>query len=292
MTSAVPSADPSSTTMISLSEAGKSCSSTLTIACSMKRSWLYVSIKTLTNGLAICYRAAAGQTLAATRKFYNPWTRGCPLFKSTISLESGVAVFMRKTPSALTKRRSWNIVAGLFCCRLPVLRALRNNNFFQDRIQAARDFPIRVMALEFPQVRDVADVVALARLFYVAPVQLSPRHPFDSVDSFEQRDAVLAASTQVVYLAGAGICREFLDRADYVVAMNVVANLFALIPEDAVAPAAYRDFHQIGQKTVQLHARMRWSREAAAAKNPDLHLEITAILLSHDICRCFGCPEE
>src|SRR5713226_1679096 len=45
--SRVPSVEPSSTTMISRSESGKSCSSTLTIACSMKRSWLYVSISTL-----------------------------------------------------------------------------------------------------------------------------------------------------------------------------------------------------------------------------------------------------
>ena len=47
--SGVRSVEPSSTTRISRSEAGKSCSSTLTIASSMKRSWLYVSIRTLTK---------------------------------------------------------------------------------------------------------------------------------------------------------------------------------------------------------------------------------------------------
>jgi hypothetical protein len=44
------SVDPSSTTITSISAGSTSCSSTLTIACSMKRSWLYVSIKTLTKG--------------------------------------------------------------------------------------------------------------------------------------------------------------------------------------------------------------------------------------------------
>src|SRR6266436_5739316 len=43
------SAEPSATTMISRSASGKSCSSALTIACSMKRSWLCVSIRTLTK---------------------------------------------------------------------------------------------------------------------------------------------------------------------------------------------------------------------------------------------------
>src|SRR5260370_20304757 len=53
--SGVRSVEPSSTTMISRSVAGKSCSSTLTIACSMKRSWLYVSISTLANTLVRIY---------------------------------------------------------------------------------------------------------------------------------------------------------------------------------------------------------------------------------------------
>jgi hypothetical protein len=43
----------SSTTTISISPAGKSCSRTLTMAPSMKRSWLYVSIRTLTAGIPI-----------------------------------------------------------------------------------------------------------------------------------------------------------------------------------------------------------------------------------------------
>src|SRR5580704_9925620 len=51
--SGVPSVDPSSTTRISVSEGGKSCSRTLTIASSMKRSWLYVSIKTVAATLFV-----------------------------------------------------------------------------------------------------------------------------------------------------------------------------------------------------------------------------------------------
>src|SRR5712691_6674517 len=47
------SADPSSTTITSISAADSPCSSTLTSACSIKRSWLYVSIRTLTKGLVM-----------------------------------------------------------------------------------------------------------------------------------------------------------------------------------------------------------------------------------------------
>src|SRR5271154_1549442 len=53
--SVVRSVEPSSTTRISRSDAGKSCSITLTIASSIKRSWLYVSISTLANGRAKFY---------------------------------------------------------------------------------------------------------------------------------------------------------------------------------------------------------------------------------------------
>jgi len=51
--------------MIPRSEAGKSCSSTLTIACSMKRSWLYVSISTLAN----CFPKLPAQLLVAAAAF-------------------------------------------------------------------------------------------------------------------------------------------------------------------------------------------------------------------------------
>src|SRR2546422_8453623 len=51
--SGVRSVEPSSTTRISRSAAGKSCSSTLVMACSMNRSWLYVSISTVTYGRVI-----------------------------------------------------------------------------------------------------------------------------------------------------------------------------------------------------------------------------------------------
>src|SRR5438309_1261303 len=58
--------------MISRSAAGKSCSSTLTIACSMKRSWLYVSISTLTKLLG---KFALPKILnpASSEDHFNSW---------------------------------------------------------------------------------------------------------------------------------------------------------------------------------------------------------------------------
>jgi len=42
--------------------------------------------------------------------------------------------------------------------------AFGDNHFIQDGIQAARHAPVRIMALQFRQIRDVTDVVPFARL--------------------------------------------------------------------------------------------------------------------------------
>ena len=83
------------------------------------------------------------------------------------------------------------------------------------------------------EIRDVADVIALAVFVHVMPIEFAAGELLDARDGFEHGDAVLAAAAHVVDLAGAGIDGEFLDGADNIVAVNVVAHLLAFVAEDA-----------------------------------------------------------
>src|SRR4029077_6120990 len=94
----------------------------------------------------------------------------------------------------------------------------------------AGNLPFWVMGLELAQIRDVTDVIALARFVHVMPIEFAAGELLDARDGFEHGDAVGAAAAHVVDLTAAGIGGEFLDGADNIVAVDVVANLLALLP--------------------------------------------------------------
>src|SRR5438309_9982836 len=70
-------------------------------------------------------------------------------------------------------------------------------------------------------------------------------------------------------------------------AVNVVANLLALVAKNRILPSAERHLHQIGQKTVQLYAGVGRPRQAATAKDSHLHSEVTPIFLRGKVRRRF-----
>src|SRR5260370_42488702 len=74
------------------------------------------------------------------------------------------------------------------------LRALRRNDLFEDRVQAASDCPIRKVALAFSKIRYVTNVVALARFVHVAPIELPSGHLRDPLDSLQHGNAVRTAA--------------------------------------------------------------------------------------------------
>src|ERR1700730_18998162 len=76
-----------------------------------------------------------------------------------------------------------------------IIGVLRYDHLLQNSTDAARNPPVGIIALEFSQIRDVANVIALPRLLDVMPVQLAPGEPFDAGDGFQHRDAVAAPAT-------------------------------------------------------------------------------------------------
>src|ERR1700747_1989863 len=103
------------------------------------------------------------------------------------------------------------------CRGIELLPALRCHHFLQNSIQPARDLPFRIMRLELPQIRDVADVIALARFLYAMPVQLPPGELFDSRNGFQYGDAVAAPAAHVVDLPGARVRGKLFDGPHHVV---------------------------------------------------------------------------
>ena len=115
----------------------------------------------------------------------------------------------------------------------------------EDFVESDGDLPIGIVGLEFREVGDVADVVALAVLVHVLPVQLLAGHLFDFGDGFKHGNTVFAAAAHVVNLSAARIGREFFDGANHIVAMNIIAYLLGLVAKHIVSASRNCHFHQI-----------------------------------------------
>jgi len=164
---------------------------------------------------------------------------------------------------------------------------LAGGDFFKNVIEVVGDFPVGVMGLEFGEIGDVADVVADAVLLDIVPVEFLARELFGAFDGFDHGDTVSAAATHVVDLPGAGTSGKLFDSANYVVAVNVVADLFSFVAEDGVAPARESLLDEIGEEAVELDAGVGRPGETAAAENADVHLEIAAVFLGDEISSSF-----
>src|SRR5208337_203691 len=134
--------------------------------------------------------------------------------------------------------------------------ALCGNNFFQNSIQRAGNAPIGVMRAELGQVRDVADVVALAVLVDILPIHWFAGHLPDFGDTFEHGDAVFSTAAEVVDLATARAGRKHFDRTDDIMAMYVIADLLAFISINGIGAAGNGHLHEVGEEAVEFHAGM------------------------------------
>ncbi len=139
------------------------------------------------------------------------------------------------------------------------------------------------MRAEFGEIRNVADVVALAVFIDVVPVQFFAGHLFNFSDGFEHGNAVRAASAKVIDFARPRVHGKLFYSANYVVTVNIVAHLFTLVAKYRIRCATERYLYQIRQKTVQFDTGMRRAREAATAEHAHLHTEIAAIFLCHQV---------
>src|SRR5205807_1001932 len=131
------------------------------------------------------------------------------------SLRSSVRAWYRAAPCRARQRRA----AGLTQQRFDP------HHFVDDVGHPAGERPGWIVSAEFSHVADVADVVALAVLFVVAPRHLASRSGLDHVETFEDRRVALAAAAEVVDLADARRGDELLEGAHHIQAVNLIAHL-------------------------------------------------------------------
>src|SRR5581483_3376645 len=117
-------------------------------------------------------------------------------------------------------------------------------------------------------------------------------HRGKQVDRFQNRKAVAAAAAQVVHLARSRAPVILEKQARDVPAMNLIANLFALVAPDRVFAAGDGADGDVSEVAVQLDRGVLRAGEAAAAEDADGRIEVAAELLAQDISRHFGSAEQ
>ena len=163
---------------------------------------------------------------------------------------------------------------------------------FDGVFEGDGDVPCRVVAAHFGEVADVADVVADAVFVDVVVDLFFTGKFFGDGEGFEDGAGVVASAPDVVDLGHAGGFEEFLDEAGDVVAVDVVADLFAFVAVDFVFLALEIALHEVAEETVQLDAGVVGAGEASAAQAAGRHIEVAAIFLDDDVRSGFGGAEE
>src|SRR5215470_9254967 len=164
---------------------------------------------------------------------------------------------------------------------------LRGNYLSEDGVEIASDTPLRIVRLKLPQVRNVADMIALAGFFDVFPIQFLAGQFSDLGNGLEHGNTVSAAATQVVNLTWTRVGSVFFDGTDYIVTVNVVAHLLGFVAKDGISAAAQRYFNQIRKEAVEFNAGVRGPGQAATAKNAGIHAKVAAVFLGDKVGGCF-----
>ena len=135
-------------------------------------------------------------------------------------------------------------------------------------------------------------MVADPRLLAHLPAQLAAGDPLADLDRLQHRAVGEAAAADVVDGGGAGRLAEGVEGGDQVGAVDVVADLLALVAEDGVRGAGDGALHQVGEEAVQLGAGVLGAGQAAAAEADGRHLEVAAVLLDQQVGGRLGDAEQ
>lgn len=95
-------------------------------------------------------------------------------------------------------------------------------------------------------------MIASSILLCVGMVKLFPGDLFAYGDRFQHGAIAETSTADVVHLTASRCLEELVESANQVGAVDIVANLFALVAEDGVGSAGHGTLHQVSQETVQL----------------------------------------
>src|SRR5690348_12446271 len=120
------------------------------------------------------------------------------------------------------------------------------------------------MGLELRQVADPPLVIADASLVDISPVEFPTDRLLGHIDGFKHRAVRVDSAPHVIDFTRTRRLDVFPERFDEVARMKVVADLFALVSEDAIGTSLDACADQVGQKPMQLGARMGGTGQATA----------------------------
>ena len=148
------------------------------------------------------------------------------------------------------------------------------------------------MGAHFAEVAVVANVVAGAVLVNVGENLGLAGEFLGDLEGFEDGCAVGFAAAEVVDLAGARCGYEGSYEAGDVEGVNVVADLFSFVAEDAILAALEITFHEVAEEAVKFDAGVIGAGEAAAAEGAGGQIKVAAVFLDHHVGGDFAGAEE
>src|SRR4051794_8657952 len=90
----------------------------------------------------------------------------------------------------------------------------------------------------------------------VSPVQLLSRHLLYLSNSFEHGNAVSPTAPEVIHFAGLTLLSECFERLDYIIGVNIIADLLPLVAKYRVGFPCHGGVDKITEKSVKLYARV------------------------------------
>ena len=110
----------------------------------------------------------------------------------------------------------------------------------------------------------IADMVADTVFFDVCVFHWLTTEFLGDLECLKNRTTIVLPTADVVDLAAARCFNERMNELSDIYTVNVVSNLFSLVTKYSVFLFFQIAFYQITQKSVQFHARMIRTCEAAA----------------------------
>ena len=168
----------------------------------------------------------------------------------------------------------------------------RFDDFLDGLFERLRNVPLGIMGSHFAQVGVITNVVAVAVLIHVG---IGLRLACKSLRHFERLQdgtGVCLAAAEVIDLPYARCGHEFRHEPRHVQRVYVVPHLFAFVTVNLVFPVFEVALHEVGQKTVQLHAGVVRASQATATQAARRHPEVAPVFLHHHVSRNLGGAEE
>ena len=148
------------------------------------------------------------------------------------------------------------------------------------------------MGCHLPEVTVVADVVSDPVLVNVGVLLGFAREPLGDLKGLEDGATVIFTTTEVVNLSDAWCLNKGGHEAGDIERVDVIADLFPLVAEDAVFLPLEVALHKVTKESMELDSGVVRPGEAASAQTAGGHIEVASVFLDDDVGGDLGGSEE